>query len=296
MKAAQENPKITLKFGGQRQDTFASGTVDNASSIRQQDHMRNAANSDQNRRVSLNDNRNPSAPTSSNEGAAVIRERPSSGTSEPSAPINGVKRELSHGRSPTPSSHQTNGGGEFNITGLPTSTANSNHVQATPVQPVVNGTSYGAYNPANTTNACMRAPGKDASDALISNLNIRTHPELDTALKFEYNMTASSTLLQQSVTISLRKTQWRLLISPTLSTTLTQRPSKTFVTCNNRRLQALSQEGVDHGRPVYEHKLMPGTNTIEIEVIAGMPRGAPKIGNGPDVELEKFTVFAHYQQ
>lgn len=41
---------------------------------------------------------------------------------------------------------------------------------------------------------------------------------------------------------------------------------------------------------------MPGTNTIEVEVIAGLPRGAPKTGSGPEIELEKYIVFVHYMQ
>ncbi len=68
------------------------------------------------------------------------------------------------------------------------------------------------------------------------------------------------------------------------------------MTCNNRRVQALAQQELDQRRPVFEHKLIPGTNTIELEVIAGLPRGAPKTGSGSEIEIEKFTVFAHYQQ
>lgn len=38
---------------------------------------------------------------------------------------------------------------------------------------------------------------------------------------------------------------------------------------------------------------MPGMNRIEIETVAGMPRGAPKIGAGSDLEVEKITIFAY---
>ena len=74
-----------------------------------------------------------------------------------------------------------------------------------------------------------------------------------------------------------------------------QRPSKTLVTCNNRRLQGIVQQDQDQVRPVYEYTLMPGVNTLEIEVVAGLPRGAPKTGLGSDIEIEKTTVFAHLQ-
>ena len=74
-----------------------------------------------------------------------------------------------------------------------------------------------------------------------------------------------------------------------------QRPSKTFVTCNNRRQQALPQRDLDQIRPLYEHMLSPGVNTIEVEVIAGLPRGAPKSGTGSDIEIEKTMLFVHLQ-
>lgn len=38
---------------------------------------------------------------------------------------------------------------------------------------------------------------------------------------------------------------------------------------------------------------MPGVNRIEVEMIAGPARGAPKTGPGQDVELEKMTVFVN---
>lgn len=38
---------------------------------------------------------------------------------------------------------------------------------------------------------------------------------------------------------------------------------------------------------------MPGVNRIEVEMIAGSPRGAPKTGPGQDIELEKITVFVN---
>ena len=38
---------------------------------------------------------------------------------------------------------------------------------------------------------------------------------------------------------------------------------------------------------------MPGLNRIEVEMIAGPPRGVPKVGAGQDIELEKITVFVN---
>ncbi len=62
-----------------------------------------------------------------------------------------------------------------------------------------------------------------------------------------------------------------------------------------RRLQPAPQppSQIDSRRPLYEAKLESGVNRIEIEMIAGPVRGAPKAGSGPDIELEKVTLFAN---
>ena len=52
-------------------------------------------------------------------------------------------------------------------------------------------------------------------------------------------------------------------------------------------------EETDPRRPLYEIRIIPGVNRIEIEIVAGPSRGAPKVGSGPDVEMEKITVFAN---
>ena len=75
------------------------------------------------------------------------------------------------------------------------------------------------------------------------------------------------------------------------------RPSKTIVSCGNNRLVQVPQAGEpDARRPVYETRVVPGVNSLEVEVIAGPPRGAPKIGSGQEIEYEKFTVFIHLQK
>ena len=51
-------------------------------------------------------------------------------------------------------------------------------------------------------------------------------------------------------------------------------------------------EETDPSRPLYEARVTTGNiNRIEIEVVAGTPRGAPKVGNGPELEVEKVTLF-----
>ena len=135
----------------------------------------------------------------------------------------------------------------------------------------------------------------DASDALISNLSISTHPGLKIDYHFHLDVPPSSTLSQQSVTINLPSTHYYLRIVPTIAHNLSHRQSKLFVTANLQRLNPIPQrpDEADPRRPLYETKVFTGVNRIEVEMIAGPPRGAPKIGAGQDIELEKITVFAN---
>ena len=55
----------------------------------------------------------------------------------------------------------------------------------------------------------------------------------------------------------------------------------------------MKAEDNDPRRPLYDFRVMPGVNRIEVEVIAGPLRGAPKIGTGQDVELERVTMFVN---
>lgn len=53
-------------------------------------------------------------------------------------------------------------------------------------------------------------------------------------------------------------------------------------------------EETDPSKPLYEARVTPDNmNRIEIEVVAGTPRGAPKVGNGPELEMEKITLFVN---
>ena len=295
MKAAQEPPKITLKFG-QRSGTTTGVSVDQEALARQQNLVRGAAHGQGANGATQPPARNHlSGSLPPGRGS---QERSSAGATEQG--VNGIKREASHGHSPALGKMQLNGvGGPGSLAMPPPLNQTPQLSYGSPHPVTANGTAYSVTSHSSVSKNPMhvRADGKDASDAVITNLNICTHPDLrDLPQKFNLDIPASATKTQQSVTIFLSRRQWRLLIRPTLSTSLLHRPSKTFVTCNNRRVQALAQPELDQRRPIFEHKLIPGTNTIEVEVIAGMPRGAPKTGSGPEIELEKFIVFAHYQQ
>lgn len=292
---AHEAPKITLKFGSQRPNGSNGVNVDHSALQRQQRDVNAATSGEASKPASQPVGARPNDATASK----TIQDM-SSGHADlgPPVQLNGFKRESSNMPSPVTSSSQVNGLGIAGSSGMPPPVAQTSRIPSGSPHPTttVNGTSHNASHSSAILKSSLRQPGKDASDALITNLNVTTHPDLDSAQKFDLSIPASPTRTEQSVTIKLARRQWRLLITPTLSATLMQRPSKTFVTCNGRRINTLPQPEIDQRRPVYEHKLVPGTNTIELEVIAGLPRGAPKAGSSQELELEKFTVFAFYQQ
>ncbi len=102
---------------------------------------------------------------------------------------------------------------------------------------------------------------------------------------------------QQSITINLPSTHYYLQIVPTISmTVINNRQYKIFGIANGQRLNPMPLQpgqNADQRRPLFEARLSPGVNRIEVEVIAGPPRGAPKLTPGQDVELERITIFAN---
>ncbi|KAL9126219.1 MAG: hypothetical protein Q9217_004699 [Psora testacea] len=273
-KSPEPPPKITLKFGSSKSKGQAGVSVDNESLKRQQDLVRAGVNG---------------------QGSSTSKasyDRPGSG-SDNGIIANGIKREASHVESPALGANQMNG--SPNST-MPPPMHLSSAVHSGSPHPQTaggNGAPSAAHYPCSASVSHLRQP--DASDALITSLNITTHPDSNLPQRFNLDITASNTRTLQSVTVALPNSYSYLRIAPTLSSTLMQRPSKTFVTCNNRRQQALPQRELDQIRPLYEHVLSPGVNTIEVEVIAGLPRGAPKSGLGSDIEIEKITLFIHLQ-
>ena len=132
-------------------------------------------------------------------------------------------------------------------------------------------------------------------DALITNVAISTHPGLKIAKHFHLDIPPASESSHQSITMTLPSTHYYLRIVPTLSAQISQRPYKIFVTVNNQRLNTLPQmpEASDPKKPLYESRFVPGVNRIEIEMVAGISRGLPKTGAGPELEIEKYTIFAN---
>lgn len=135
----------------------------------------------------------------------------------------------------------------------------------------------------------------DASDALIPNLTVSTHPGLKLDRHFRLDVPPSPISTQKSVTIQLPSTHNFLRLCLTLAPSLGHRPSKVFVTANMQRLSQIPQkpEETDPRIPLYETQILAGVTRIEIEVVAGPARGAAKVGTGPDVEVEKIIILVN---
>lgn len=133
----------------------------------------------------------------------------------------------------------------------------------------------------------------DAADALITNLSISTHPSLKLNQHFHLDIPPSATTSQQSITINLPKTQHYLRIVPTIASSVKYRPNKLCVTVGMQRLEALPQRAEEHdaSRPLYEVRLLEGVNRVEVEMVAGPPRGGARNGAGQGIEREIFSAF-----
>lgn len=131
---------------------------------------------------------------------------------------------------------------------------------------------------------------------MISNLCLASHPGLNISSHFRMDLPPSQTMAHQSVTINLPSTHYYLQIKPTLAASTMERQHKLFVTSGFTRLHAMPNipgHAVDQRHPLFEARLSPGVNRIEIEIIAALPKGSTRLPNGQDVELEKIVVFAN---
>lgn len=153
------------------------------------------------------------------------------------------------------------------------------------------------YTPNPAFESKWRQPGKNASDAMITNLSLATHPGLNLSKHFRMDLPPSPTMAQQSITINLPSTHYYLQIKPTIAASLLERQYKLFVTSGTQRLHAMPTipgHSVDPRHPLFEARLLPGVvNRVEIELIAALPKGAAKPANGQEVEVEKITIFAN---
>lgn len=104
-------------------------------------------------------------------------------------------------------------------------------------------------------------------------------------------------LLQQSFTIALGPTQWKLQIVPRISPALEeqQRPYKLFIMINNQVLARgvpNPRDPVQPGELLYDASLHQGVNIIKVQMIAALRKGET-LPNGSDAVLETITIMAN---
>ncbi|KAL8688319.1 MAG: hypothetical protein Q9218_005743 [Villophora microphyllina] len=298
-----EPPKITLKFGASKSGTASGGLVDNAALKRQQGLVNATINAQSSVRGASTTSTAATQriPTATGEPSLqrTSAERTRSDSAEKPA-INGVKTEHSKGQSPALAAVQLNGSLDARqspnpsmmpppLTSLtPRLPSGSPHPQSYST----NHYSSTSYSSTSQFDASRRQSGKEA---MITNLSISTHPGLKIDKHFHLDIPPSLTSTQQSINIALLSTNYYLQTVPTLASSVLHRPYKVFVTVNNSRIVANPQPAgeADPRKPLYEHRVVPGMNRIEVEIVAGQPRGVPKIGTGPELDVEKVTVYAH---
>ncbi|KAL0257352.1 hypothetical protein SLS55_008163 [Diplodia seriata] len=174
-------------------------------------------------------------------------------------------------------------------------------------------------HPPNGFDNKHRLPGFDIADALLPNIAIHSHPALKLSRPFKFNIPASKSLSQQSITMSLPSSHSSIQIKPVVPVAQTQRPWRLFVNVNNTRISEVyqpptqqqqqqqpnssgspekpQQQAREKGHPIFEARLQPGVNRIDVEVIAGTApmqvRGQPVPKERDAVEMEKCTVFVN---
>ena len=328
-------PKIMLRVGGQKPSTAltpstSAGVAVDSEALERQKHLVKAGANGQGMSTGNAAGARPGSGISSGQSASgstptltlgqLPHDKNQAASATVSSPLaNGVKSEVQPGQSPALGAVELRrpSNSTDEATQSPRAAASAMPPPSSVTPRLASGSPHpqtqNHTNPASTkgVDSKWRQPGKgkiitcilpyetltdlDATDALISNLSISTHPGLKINHHFHLDIPPSSTQSQQSITISLPATHYYLRIVPTIAHNLNHRQSKLFVTANLQRLNPIPQrpEEADPRRPLYETRVSPGVNRIEVEMIAGPPRGAPKLGLGQEVELEKITVFAN---
>ena len=148
-------------------------------------------------------------------------------------------------------------------------------------------------------------------DILMKNLHVTTHPDLPVLQPFKIRVPADKIMSQQSVTTTLNAQHAVLRLTADLAEQckgLNARPYRLFVSNNGARqsqrvvqdythltngmvngingTHSTSEPPKDKG-PSWDVRLQPGTNRIEVEVVAAAKQG---VGNN-DLVMEKISLF-----
>ncbi|KAL8947698.1 MAG: hypothetical protein Q9222_006052 [Ikaeria aurantiellina] len=282
-----EPPKITLKFGSSKSNTANGVSIDNEALKRQQDLVNAGMNGQAAARTGSQATLGGSHSGTKVNGIPPIprnsQERTRSGSAEKPA-INGVKSEASLAQSPALAAVHAERSGPLDARQM-----------GVLILSLIQRINTGLLDMLPLVTPSQADDNLGKAQALIANLSISTHPGLKIDTHFHLDLPPSPTTTQHSVTVTLPSTYYYLQLVPTLASSAMHRPYKVFVTVNNTRVIANPQrpEDSDPRKPLYELRVLPGMNRIEVEMVAGMPRGVPKVGSGPELEVENMTIFAH---
>ncbi|KAF8424600.1 hypothetical protein EV426DRAFT_83672 [Tirmania nivea] len=159
----------------------------------------------------------------------------------------------------------------------------------------------GNFPLANGIDPRFRQPGKGIEDALISNLTVGTHPNLNITPAIEYSFPADATKSFQNHVVFFEAQHYILVVSLALGPTMQGRPYTASITVNGHRLffntlqPNPNRRKEDQMTMACDVRLIPGKVThIEVLLIAGQK--GQKAGMG-EQEQEKFVVdaFLHYE-
>lgn len=243
----------------------------------------------------------------------------SGAVASPSPPIPGLKQELTNGQSPAATPRLSGTAPQ------PSPFAPPTHMQSQPQflppgAPVQNG--YHAppvERPQPIYNKIKRAPGRGKlairtsgistnltflglSDALITNLCIRGHPNLGKldGTRFHINIPADPVYAQHSSTVHVPNQQFKLQLILRIAPLEQQnRAYKLFVVCNNQvqvrtppfPIADIDDQDVKGNPLVFDANLALGMNEIQVHIVAALPKGQ-KLPGGEDCEVEVFRVVA----
>ncbi|KAF2281207.1 Bromodomain-containing protein [Westerdykella ornata] len=156
--------------------------------------------------------------------------------------------------------------------------------------------------------AFRKTPLKNTSEALIPKITITTAPSLNLPKPFKTVVQANKYRTVQSVTLNLPPSHSHLQIVPYLPVALDGRPYRTFYIVNGKQYSETPrmlaapavngaptsyEGGKKKGEPLYDAKLLPGVNRIEIEVIAEKKGKVDSKDPKDQVEIEKCLIFVN---
>ncbi|EEY21289.1 conserved hypothetical protein [Verticillium alfalfae VaMs.102] len=235
-----------------------------------------------------------SAQATAVSGTSSIDKARSASVASPGPALNGIKRESTFRPSPVMAPAQLNG------TAPPSNAAPTlSNAQFQPIPASQQPNGLHVPKPKSPFEQTTRRAGKGASDALIQNLRIQTHPVLNMHQhQVVYDIMPLESESQQSVAMHLPANHLRVQIILTLPPFLQaqQRQYKIWAIANRH---VLSQQAPVAGQvlppfsSVFEAQLNAGSvNVIEVHVIAALVK-AERTLDGPEAELEQFTVLAN---